>query len=192
MDFGSVIKGVRQDRNLTQDRMGEMLGVSRQAVSNWENNRNLPDIEMLVLMAGVFGLSLDDLILGGKDMNNMTEKLISDGSEMRKTKFNVTAAGIGAALIMLGILCLVIKGVAFTTVDADGILQENTLLVLASTALLFGGFMTFLTVGVKALIGLFARPSDAGSTDMKKALAITCLTVFGIGAVLFALLVITS
>ena len=50
MDFGEQIKRIRKDLVLTQEQMADKLGVSRQAVSNWENNRNLPDIEMLIEM----------------------------------------------------------------------------------------------------------------------------------------------
>ncbi len=65
MDFGMQIKKIRTERKLTQAQMAEQLNVTRQAVSNWENNRNLPDIEMLILMSRVFQISLDELILGG-------------------------------------------------------------------------------------------------------------------------------
>ena len=54
------------------------LNVSRQAVSNWENNKNLPDIGLLILMSDVFQISLDYLIKGENEMNNMTEKVIKD------------------------------------------------------------------------------------------------------------------
>lgn len=66
---------------LTQEQFALKLNVTRQAVSNWENDKNLPDLELLILMSSVFSISLDQLILGGTDMNNMTEKLVKDGRE---------------------------------------------------------------------------------------------------------------
>ena len=98
MNFGEQIKKLRKQKNLTQEQMASQLGISRQAVSNWENDRNLPDIEMLISIAVTFQISLDDLILGGRDMNNMTEKLIKDGSENRRAKMNLISTCIGAAL----------------------------------------------------------------------------------------------
>ena len=47
MNFGEQIKRIRKEQNMTQGQFAEKLGISRQAVSNWENDRNLPDIEML-------------------------------------------------------------------------------------------------------------------------------------------------
>ena len=61
MDFGKQIKQIRLERKLTQEQMAEQLGVSRQAVSNWENNKNLPDLELIISMSRLFSVSLDDL-----------------------------------------------------------------------------------------------------------------------------------
>ena len=83
MKFGEQIKDIRTANNLTQEQFAQKLNVSRQTISSWENNRNLPDLEMTVQIAKTFDLSLDQLILGG---SNMTEKLISDGSETTRTR----------------------------------------------------------------------------------------------------------
>lgn len=90
MEFGEKIKEVRTRNNLTQEQFATQLHVTRQAVSNWENNRNLPDLEMLIAIATIFQLSLDELILGGTQVNKITEKLIKDGSEVstRQTQFD--------------------------------------------------------------------------------------------------------
>ena len=59
MEFGDQIRNIRKKENLTQEQFAIKLNVSRQAVSNWENNKNLPDIGMLILMSDVFQISLD-------------------------------------------------------------------------------------------------------------------------------------
>ena len=63
MDFGKQIKQMRLERKLTQEQLANHLGVSRQAVSNWENNKNLPDLELIIAISKLFSVSLDDLIL---------------------------------------------------------------------------------------------------------------------------------
>ena len=110
MDFGEQIKSIRKEKNLTQEQFAIKLNVSRQAVSNWENNKNLPDIGMLILMSNVFQISLDQLIKGDNHMNNMTEKVIKDGSETRRAKYNMISAAIGGVLLLIGVMLLVIKG----------------------------------------------------------------------------------
>ena len=152
MDFGKQIKQIRAGKNLTQEQMAAMLNVTRQAVSNWENNKNLPDLELLVLMSKVFSLSLDQLILGGNDMNNMTEKLIKDGSETRRAKFNFATVLIGALLLCIGVTCLLIKSVSQEYIDAQGILHENFFLLPIGFLFVFNGIAAFCAVGVKNII----------------------------------------
>lgn len=86
MEFSEQMKMIRRRSKLTQEELVKKLNVSRQAVSNWENNRNLPDLEMLIKISSVFVISLDELILGDA---KMTEKLIKDTYENRKAKFNM-------------------------------------------------------------------------------------------------------
>ena len=53
MEFGDKIKELRTKNQLTQEQFAMRLNVTRQAVSNWENNRNLPDLEMIILISSV-------------------------------------------------------------------------------------------------------------------------------------------
>lgn len=191
MNFGSIFKGIRQGKGLTQDQAGAMLGVSRQAVSNWENDRNLPDIEMLITMADVFDLSLDELILGGKeDMNNMTEKLINDGSEVKKTKQDLVGLCIGAALVLLGFIALIVKGQFFTYTDADGYLYENTLLVLVSFASMIGGLVTFFVVGLRSFIKIVRHREDGTQAGIPTIVASVGFLILAVAIVLFVLMVL--
>lgn len=58
MNFGQQIKDLRKKKGLTQEQFALKLNVTRQAVSNWENDKNLPDLELLILMSSVFSISL--------------------------------------------------------------------------------------------------------------------------------------
>ena len=62
MDFGQRLKEIRKRNGLTQDAMAERLHVTRQAVSNWENDNIQPSIDMLVKIAGFFSVSTDYLL----------------------------------------------------------------------------------------------------------------------------------
>lgn len=59
MEFSDSIKQLRKDNKLTQEQLASKLHVTRQAISNWENNKNLPDIETLIEIATTFHISLD-------------------------------------------------------------------------------------------------------------------------------------
>lgn len=152
MDFGEQIKSIRKKENLTQEEFAIKLNVSRQAVSNWENNKNLPDIGTLILMSNVFQISLDQLIKGDNHMNNMTEKVIKDGSETRRAKYNMISAVTGGVLLLIGVMLLVIKGMSVEYVDAHGILHENFFLIPLGFLCIFCGLTSFVTVGIRAII----------------------------------------
>ena len=72
-DIGCKIKAARIEKKLTQEQVAELLGVSRQTISNWENEKNYPDIKSLVLMSEVFQVSLDNLVKG--DLERMKKEI---------------------------------------------------------------------------------------------------------------------
>lgn len=69
MNFGEYFKLLRTEHNMTQRDIAARLGVTRQAISHWENNKNLPDLEMLVQIADTFDLSLDQLLVNSNVTN---------------------------------------------------------------------------------------------------------------------------
>ena len=58
------IKKLRTANNLSQYELAEKLYISRQAISKWENGEATPDMDKLVQLAEIFGVSLDYLVLG--------------------------------------------------------------------------------------------------------------------------------
>ncbi|MBP5406173.1 helix-turn-helix transcriptional regulator [bacterium] len=60
--FGDRVKQVREAHNYSQVQLAAILHVSRQTVSNWENNNIMPSIEMLIKLADLFGVSTDFLL----------------------------------------------------------------------------------------------------------------------------------
>ncbi len=60
--FGEIIKKMRTARGLNQVQLAKKLNVSKQTVSNWENNNILPSIEMLVKISQFFAVSTDYLL----------------------------------------------------------------------------------------------------------------------------------
>lgn len=60
--FGDRVKQLREAHNYSQVQLATKLHVSKQAISNWENNNIMPSIEMLVKLADLFGVSTDFLL----------------------------------------------------------------------------------------------------------------------------------
>ena len=64
MDLGERLYQLRKARNLSQGEVADALGVSRQSVSKWENNTSVPELDKLVKLGELFGLTLDELVKG--------------------------------------------------------------------------------------------------------------------------------
>ena len=64
--ISSNIKRLRKKSGMTQDELAEKMHVTRQAISNWETEKNQPDIESLNALASIFGTDINELIYGNK------------------------------------------------------------------------------------------------------------------------------
>ena len=73
MEIGKQIRKYRTELKLSQDDLADKVYVTRQTISNWENDRNYPDIRSLVLLSNVFGISLDILVKG--DLEQMKDEI---------------------------------------------------------------------------------------------------------------------
>ena len=68
MNLGNRIYENRKRLNLSQEEFAEMLDVTPQTVSKWENDKAAPQIEKLEAIAGIFGITIDELITGDKKL----------------------------------------------------------------------------------------------------------------------------
>jgi len=73
MEIGRQIKKYRLESGLSQDELAEKIFVTRQTISNWENDKNYPDIKSLLLLSSLFDISLDTLVKG--DLEKMKEQI---------------------------------------------------------------------------------------------------------------------
>ena len=62
MHMGNIIKKLRQERGITQEELAEQMHVSPQSVSKWEMNQALPQIDKVLQLCELFGVSTDTLL----------------------------------------------------------------------------------------------------------------------------------
>ncbi len=151
MNFENIIKNLRKKEKITQEEMASKLNITRQAISNWENGRNLPDIEMLIIISKTFNISLDNLILGReeREMNDITKKIINDGSKNKRAKLNLYSVLVGSFLLLIGIICFIIKANSIEYIDEEGFLHENFFLIPIGFLFLFIGTIVILVSSIK-------------------------------------------
>lgn len=80
MTFGERLYELRNKNNLSQEELAEVLDVSRQSISKWENDKAYPEMTRLLFMSDYFDVSLDYLMRGIKKENN-EEKVTADDAD---------------------------------------------------------------------------------------------------------------
>ncbi|MCY8235502.1 helix-turn-helix domain-containing protein [Priestia endophytica] len=108
MKLGEQLKKLREERNMSREELAQKMNVSRQAVYKWENNKGYPDIQNLIRLSEIYGITVDELIK--KDSTLQLE------TDIKEEEIN---AGfyIGIMIIFLGIfLGLIFDSLIFSIV----------------------------------------------------------------------------
>ena len=74
MKIGDQLKKARLDKNMTQEEVAEKIFVSRQSISNWENNKTYPDIGNVIALSDLYEISLDELLKGSDNFMKHLEE----------------------------------------------------------------------------------------------------------------------
>ena len=116
MTLGKRIAALRKEKELKQDTLAEVLGISPQAVSKWENDQTCPDISLLPKLAELLGVSVDELLSGKKkelpqpvqilppekrkDLKEMMLRIVVDSSDGDHVRVNIPMALVQVGLDM--------------------------------------------------------------------------------------------
>ena len=133
MDLGKRIYELRKEKNLSQGELAEMLDVSRQSISKWETNASVPELDKLIKMSEIFGISLDSLVKGTEESEQQVKKTPPEAEVIYSEK-SQTQKIVGAILLSVGLLAF---------------------LVLTALGGLFGGLLfssPFITCGIICLV----------------------------------------
>lgn len=181
MSFRANLQYLRAQRNLTQERLAMLLGVSRQAISKWESEKAYPEMDKLLMICDLFGCTLDDLVLG--DVSRPTASASGVGSSDADASAETTSSEMAGiitsnaelaqdmtgydehrrrfALLIAGGVAAIIAGVGI------GNLFDSSNSILAATPL--NDFLTFLCICVGVIAGLaMLIPGGLSRTDFKR------------------------
>ncbi|GAA0127126.1 MULTISPECIES: helix-turn-helix domain-containing protein [Clostridium] len=98
MEVGSKLKKARIDSGLTQEKVAEEIQVSRQTISNWENEKSYPDIISVIKLSDLYSISLDELLKGD---SNMMKHLEESTDVVSSNKKLLMAIGLNGVLLIL-------------------------------------------------------------------------------------------
>ncbi|MBR3841155.1 MAG: helix-turn-helix transcriptional regulator [Erysipelotrichales bacterium] len=112
MELGKKLKEARMNSGLTQEQAAEKLMVTRQTISNWENEKSLPDIISVINMSDLYHISLDDLLKGNKEMIAKIEK---DSKTFESNK---------RLILVTSILVFIVVSIRLISTNIGGALYE--------------------------------------------------------------------
>lgn len=92
MRIGDQLKKARKDKNMTQEEVAEKIFVSRQSISNWENNKTYPDIGNVIALSDLYEISLDELLKGSDNFMKHLEESTDIVKSNRKLIFFIILA----------------------------------------------------------------------------------------------------
>lgn len=133
--LGTRIAALRKKKGMKQDEIAEILNVSAQAVSKWENDQTCPDITLLPKLAEILNVSVDELLSGKrepdvkilppeerKDVKDMILRVMVDSSDGDRIRVNLPLQLIQVA-IELGIETPQISGDKLQNIDWKSIME---------------------------------------------------------------------
>ena len=113
MTLGKRIAELRRAKGMTQEELGAVFGISAQAISKWENDIACPDIGILPELAGLLGVSVDELLSGKaapavvlvpeeqrKELNDMMLRVVVNSHNGDRVRINLPMALVQVALDM--------------------------------------------------------------------------------------------
>ena len=102
MEIGKKLKNARIEAGLTQEKAAEKIDVSRQTISNWENEKSYPDIISVIALSDLYSVSLDELLKGGQKMAEHLE----ESTNVVKSNKKLTGAILLNIILMILLIAL--------------------------------------------------------------------------------------
>ena len=102
MEIGKKLKNARIEAGLTQEKAAEKIDVSRQTISNWENEKSSPDIISVIALSDLYSVSLDELLKGDQKMAEHLE----ESTNVVKSNKKLTGAILLNIILMILLIAL--------------------------------------------------------------------------------------
>ncbi len=108
MSIGERLIALRKSKNLSQEQVADKINVTRQTISKWETDQSMPDLDKVVPLCELYGITADEL-LSGKVSSDETLNLDKNNSEREMRKNRSLGIGIGILLYFVSIAWIMIS-----------------------------------------------------------------------------------
>ncbi len=144
MKFGDNLKQIRRSKKISQEKLAEILGVSRQSISKWETGENFPSMQNIICLCDIFKCKINDLVHEDfVDIDSLDEEIKMSVVKFKKekqkkmkiiSKFIYVLSKIGEIMTEVGMAILVVLAISlpfvFKDVSIDGFeLKANDIVI---------------------------------------------------------------
>lgn len=174
--FGSFLRELRKEKQLTQEQLAERFGVTSRSVSRWETGSNMPDLSILMELADFYDVDIRDIIDGerkGEDMNKEEKERLQLVADYAETEKNTLLMRLRIFSIV-GLISL-IAGLTMMVISRDNNLPVYDYLM----GTLMGVAIGALLVAVFYSTGVLENMRKRKRTLMKVLLVISILILLG-------------
>lgn len=188
--IGTFLKELRHEKQLTQEALAEILGVTNRSISRWENGVNMPDLDLVIEIANYYDVSIEEILDGERKsgmIDKKTEQVIlkvADYESNEKQRFSRRLCGLFIAAIIAFILYGVLNYKGLDTKNGYEQVASYALGIVGGTllvgALYTSGYMAKIQAFKKRLLHKTGKLNgDEGNDVDGKGNRVIC-TVLGI------------
>ena len=139
MYISKRLKELRTVSGFSQEKLAELLDVSRQTISSWENERSYPDVHNLIMLCDIYSVSLDDLMKG--DIETMKKEVAN--TTLNKSPQDAIQL-IQSGLVMIIGLLIAITGLIITLNGGSTLWGYGLMIIGAALACFFAFYADYL------------------------------------------------
>ena len=137
MTLGERLFEYRNSINMSQEKLAEKIGVTRQTISKWETNQSTPDFDKIVPLCEVFGISTDELIKGEKRVDEKEFKQIQNNYSEKRNKMKAIILSISIFLYCIATFSLPYMTEVLKYEDAHAVMIWATLCTIATVIIVY-------------------------------------------------------
>ncbi len=110
--IGKFLKELRKEQNLTQEQLGEKVGVTNKTVSRWETGTYMPPLECLAILSELYGVSINEIVAGQRlsqaEFAEAAEENLSEALQMSEQVWRQTEKRLSLLLVISTVLAVLI------------------------------------------------------------------------------------
>lgn len=151
---GKFLRELRKEKELTQEQLGEKIGVTNKTVSRWENGNYMPPVECLELLSELYDVSINEIVSGhrlsNEEFTQAAEENLSDALEINEALFRKTEKRLMLPMLISTILAIVI--IILLPSDSGHFPQNLILIALVAVLAVTSNTINIMALGLNAKV----------------------------------------